>query len=438
MSQHLLLGVATRPITPPIGGYLYGYPNPPRSTSVHDDLTVTALYLEQEKTRALLLSFTICSLATPLCDRLARILEAETGVPHEAILLHATHTHSGPSTTDSVGWGSADRDYMEAILIPAAIAAAREAAADPVPARLAVGTGDCLLGINRRQLTNGRASLGQRPGGVQDTTMTVLGFFSLSGKPLATAVHYAAHCTASGKNSEITRDWAGVMLDAVTARTGVPTLFLQGPEGDIGPRMPSGKTIGEASAEDAVKLGAIAARDAVRIYEALGTAKPVPLTVSQKELALPLAPRPPREEAEAAVAKYGSFTAGVEAKTADYNRRVIASYDGDYTERESLTIKQTVLRLGEVAIVSFPYELFSEIGIAVKAGSPFSTTLPLALANGAECYFVTESEIPYGGYEVDMFLLGNVQHFAEHADRTLAELTVGHLDLMKIKLDIQE
>ena len=434
----LYLGVATRPITPPVGGYLYGYPSPPRSTSVHDELTVTALYLEEEETRALLLSFTICSLATPLCARLAALLEEKTGVPRTAILLHATHTHSGPSTTNSIGWGQADNSYIEDILIPAALAAACEAKENPLPAQLSVACGECLLGINRRQLVNGRACLGQRPGGIQDTTMTVLGFFGLDGRPLATAVHYAAHCTASGKNSEITRDWAGVVLDALAERTGAPALFLQGPEGDIGPRMPSGKTIGEATAEDGVRMGRIAAADALRIYETLGPAGPAALSTSRTTLKMPLMGRPTSEEAEAAIAKYESFAAGVEAKTADYYRRVLASYSEGYAEKESLPIEQTVIRLGEVAIVSFPYELFSEIGIAVKEKSPFATTLPLALANGAECYFVTEAEIPYGGYEVDMFRLGNVQRYAENADRTLAELTVAHLDLMKIKLDISE
>ena len=438
MSYDLMLGVASRPITPPVGGYLYGYPSPPRSTSVHDDLTVTALYLQEGETRALLLSFTICSLATALCTRLSEILEAETGVPRSAMILHATHTHSGPSTTNSVGWGSADSDYIDRILIPAACEAAREAVAAPVPARLAIATGECLLGINRRQLVDGHAVLGQRPGGIQDTTMTVLGFFSPEDKPLATAVHYAAHCTASGKNTEITRDWAGVMIDALAAASGAPVLFLQGPEGDIGPRMPSGKTIGEASVEDAMRMGRIAAEDATRIYATLGRAEAQPLTVSRTVLSLPLEARPSREEAEAAIARYEGFTAGVEAKTADYYRRVLASYDGGYTERESLPIEQTVIRLGEVALVSFPYELFSEIGIAVKRGSPFAHTLPLALAGGAECYFVTESEIPYGGYEVDMFRLGNVQRFPCDASRTLAELTLAHLDVMKIKLDISE
>ena len=34
MQNALRLGVAERIITPPLGGYLYGYPKPPRSTSV--------------------------------------------------------------------------------------------------------------------------------------------------------------------------------------------------------------------------------------------------------------------------------------------------------------------------------------------------------------------------------------------------------------------
>ena len=110
MQETLRLGVAERIITPPIGGYLYGYPKPPRSASVHDDLTVTALYLEEGDCRALLFSFTICTLASELCSRLSALLEEATGVPRTAIVLHATHTHSGPSTTSSVGWGEADTD----------------------------------------------------------------------------------------------------------------------------------------------------------------------------------------------------------------------------------------------------------------------------------------------------------------------------------------
>ena len=433
--SHLMLGVARRPITPPIGGYLYGYPNPPRSTEVHDDLTVTALYVADENTRALLLSFTICSLSTPLCERLSAVIGDATKIAHHAVFCHATHTHSGPSTTDSAGWGEADTDYIESILIPAALAAAREAVAASVPARMAVATGESYVGINRRRITpEGRATLGQQKDGPHDPTMTVLGFFGEDGTPLATAVHYAAHCTASGKNTEITRDWAGVMLDALEERTGAPALFLQGPEGDIGPRMPSGKTIGDNGVSDALVIGSIAARDALGIYETLDTPKAVAVRVSHSVLKLPLAARPSPAEAEEAIRQNTDATAGVEAKTLHYYNRVLASYREDYQEKAYTPLPQALLLLGEVALVAFPYELFSEIGMNIKAASPFAHTLPLALTNGRGCYFVTEKAIPYGGYEVDMFLLEGIQHYASGIDRTLAELTLKHLSDCKQNL----
>ena len=90
MQGPLRLGVAERKITPPLGGYLYGYPSPPRSTAVHDDLTVTALYFEEGDTRALLLSFTICSLSSALCRRLAALLEL---TEHQRRIKHQRHKH---------------------------------------------------------------------------------------------------------------------------------------------------------------------------------------------------------------------------------------------------------------------------------------------------------------------------------------------------------
>jgi hypothetical protein len=122
--------------------------------------------------------------------------------------------------------------------------------------------------------------------------------------------------------------------------------------------------------------------------------------------------------------------------TENGNLLIGASYDEGYTEKESLPLEQTLLRLGDVVLVSFPYELFTAIGMAIRNASPFPHTLPLSLTNGRGCYFITEDAIPFGGYEVTMFLLENLQRYPAHVDRTLAELTLGHLDLLKIKLDI--
>jgi hypothetical protein len=65
--------------------------------------------------------------------------------------------------------------------------------------------------------------------------------------------------------------------------------------------------------------------------------------------------------------------------------------------REEVEIQ--VIALGDVAIVGFPVELFTEFGRRVKAGSPFPTTFIATLANGWHGYAPTLEAFTRGGYE---------------------------------------
>jgi hypothetical protein len=62
-------------------------------------------------------------------------------------------------------------------------------------------------------------------------------------------------------------------------------------------------------------------------------------------------------------------------------------------------IEIQVVTLGDVAIVAFPVELFSELGRRVKSGSPFPDTLIATLANGWHGYAPTLEAFNRGGYE---------------------------------------
>ena len=52
------------------------------------------------------------------------------------------------------------------------------------------------------------------------------------------------------------------------------------------------------------------------------------------------------------------------------------------------------------------------------------TVLSLSNAQGSESYFITEDATCRGGYEVDMYLYGHPQSFAENADYALIMATV--------------
>jgi hypothetical protein len=57
------------------------------------------------------------------------------------------------------------------------------------------------------------------------------------------------------------------------------------------------------------------------------------------------------------------------------------------------------IRLGDIGIAAAPCEVFSETGIAIKAGSPFRHTMTMELANGYSGYLPSEQQHSWGGYE---------------------------------------
>jgi len=197
------------------------------------------------------------------------------------ISISATHTHSGPAMKTANGWGSANEAYIDEIFIPQTIAAAKAAIEALKPAVMGVGTTHSEVGINRREmLQNGEIILGQNPYGIFDPEMTVVSFKGLDGSPIANIVHYSAHGTAAGRNSEITRDWPGIMVDRLVNETGAVTLFFNGSEGDAGPRLSNGQTTGDNA--DWTKtdvptgdicyvyeIGSVAAIDAMRAYKSI-------------------------------------------------------------------------------------------------------------------------------------------------------------------------
>jgi hypothetical protein len=61
----------------------------------------------------------------------------------------------------------------------------------------------------------------------------------------------------------------------------------------------------------------------------------------------------------------------------------------------------TVARVGDVAFVGFGAEVLTDVGLAVKEASPFSTTLIITHCNGASGYLAPKHLYVEGGYEIE-------------------------------------
>ena len=53
----------------------------------------------------------------------------------------------------------------------------------------------------------------------------------------------------------------------------------------------------------------------------------------------------------------------------------------------------------DTALVTLPHEVFVELGMAIKSGSPFRTTIVFSLANDLDFYIPTRRAFEEGHYE---------------------------------------
>ena len=428
-SVKLKAGIAREIITPKLGGLLAGYGSDKPSTEVHDDLTVTALTLEYGQTKTVLLSATVCLIDDDLCAKIRKQCGDAAGVPASNVIIAATHTHSGPLTSGGGDAGKEEArnevaDYCNEILIPQCVAAVKASAAEMKPVTVGVAKTESKVGINRRQiLPNGRVILGQNPWGAYDPEMTVISFKGEDGKPIANIVHCTAHCTAIGNTTVISRDWAGVVIDRLEKESGAVTMFFNGMQGDVAPRMANGGSTGDM--KHALEVGAVAALDAVRAYKDIRVFREETLSLTTGEIRLPDAPIMPLEDAEKELAKIEAAPPG---RWGTGNKslltKVVELHAKGETGESYFTYDQTLVRIGPVVLVPVPFEASSEISLRLRAYSKYGHTLALGCTNGSNSYLPSQDQICRGGYEVERWTWARPRRLADNADMYLINQNV--------------
>lgn len=423
MDAKLQVGAGRADITPQIGAWLMGYAPGRQAQSINDRLNVTAVAFAWAGEQALIASADVCVISEPLMSQTRQAMAEASGIPFDRIILTATHTHSGPAMRQTPGGSPLDEQYLSGLFVPGAARAARQAVEHLQTALVGVAETNSDVGVNRRVINaDGSISLGQNPYGSHDPVMTVVSFRAYSGQSIANLIHYGAHNTAAGRSPEITRDWCGVMVDRLESVSGGMTLFLNGCEGDCGPRLPSGGSTGDL--QEALELGGRAASDAVRAWRSIRQWRSdCDLRAICGDLPLPLEELPPLADLEQNRLALGDPEQLTGLKVMEYERlceRIELVRAGTQTE-PFLNLSETVISVGPIAFVPIPFEVFSIITLRIRQYSPFAHTLCLSNGNGSRYYFPSRDQICRGGYEIWVFKSMNVQPFADHSEQFLVD-----------------
>jgi len=91
-------GFGTSDITPSIG--------------IIEPLFAHAMVWQSGKTKGAIISCDLIGVNKEITAETRRIINKMCGIPVENILVCGTHTHSGPTTSDLIGWGEKDFDYL--------------------------------------------------------------------------------------------------------------------------------------------------------------------------------------------------------------------------------------------------------------------------------------------------------------------------------------
>ena len=434
LAAKLLVGAATADITPTPPIALIGSFSLRIAERVETPLAVGVVVLEsRDGDKSLDAAVMVaCDLCVIRDERLLRLVREEVGkripgLDTNKIFLNATHTHTVPFTEPGaylIPKGVTPVEEYRALFVQRVAEAVEKAWNGRAPGSVTWGLGHAVVAYGRRALyadgsarMHGPTDIPEFRGieGYEDHSVNTLFFWNAAGELIAVSINVPSPAQTVEGRLAVHADFWHPVYEALRQRYGQDLCILPwcGAAGDQSPR-PMFCKAAEARMMGLRGLDAVGelARRIVQAvddtYEAVKDERraDVPLVHHVETLRLPrrLVSEADYQEAKAARQQAADAIAK-DPKTADrlYRRmnwygRVVERFEAQKDDpNPTYEMELHVLRLGDVAICTNSFELFTEYGIRIKGRSKALQTFIIQLA-GYGTYLPTEQAVGAGGY----------------------------------------
>jgi neutral ceramidase len=399
----LRAGISKIDITPANPVKLYGYASRKTlSEGVHDPLSARAVVFENNGKKVVLVSSDLGSYGGLVFTTFQKSILDKFKLKESELFLSTIHSHSSPILSLDSEQGDPNNIEYTKKLEQKLLAVIGEAFKNMKPVNTGTGVGYSPVGSNRREMRpDGSITLGRNPYGPTDKEVLVMKIVTPEGTPVGAIFDYATHSTALGaRNMQVSGDVLGLSAQFVEKILGkdVVTPVFAGASGNIDPWY---RVLPEFNTEpgwipEPVLLGTLLGEEVVTVFRGIKEVSPGgEITTSFTTLECP---RKKTEENK------GTPVEG-QAKTVPVNI--------------------TVARIGEnVAFVGFNVEMLTEIGMKIKAGSPYKHTFIITHCNGSSGYLPPAELYKEGGYEITStrFEIGSADMVVKKALRMLYDL----------------
>jgi hypothetical protein len=452
-SAALRAGGATVDITPPRPAALWGQMHTRVSTGVASPITATVLVLEADGDGAAagVTTFVACDLVAIPEEALAairtRVAAAIPGYPVERIVASATHTHTAPVLLEGVYeippgvTGPTEYVTFLAEKVAAGIVTAWEGRR---PCTVGWGMGHAVVAHNRRSVyaDNSAVMYGATDRadfrmieGYEDHALDALFVWDADGALVATTILVACPAQEVEGDGRIDADFWHPVRAAIRAAhgDGVHVLAWCGAAGDQSPHLVFRKAAEERMRRlrGLSRLDEIASRIVAGWEEARAGAErerhaDVPLAHRVDRIELPRRVVSERESELAREKIRELSTSPGNATLQWWHGGVVARWDRQQSgDVPPFLTEVHVVRIGDVAIATNQFELFTDYGVAMKARSPALQTFVVQLA-GPGTYLPSPRAARGGGYsavaESNEVGPDGGQVLVEHTVKRLAEL----------------
>ncbi len=269
------IGYAQKVITPLLDKpvYLAGFGNNRRATTVHDDLYVRALAIQNNETTLVLTALDLIGFFRPdVYEVIKQTSEFIKNAEGSSMIIASTHTHHGPDTMGL--WGPDDRtcgvdlEYMS-VLTKKIVDTIAASLSDLKPAS-AKWTSVHVPGLAKNA----------RNPEIVDDELTLAQFVGENDKPLVTLFNFPCHPEVLWEhNPHITSDYVGYLRYEVEKQTGAPCIFFSGALG--GMMTPDVK---DHSFEEAEFMGKKLAEEGLKALGAVEGGKLEVVSTEKKEI----------------------------------------------------------------------------------------------------------------------------------------------------------
>ncbi|MBQ3252282.1 MAG: neutral/alkaline non-lysosomal ceramidase N-terminal domain-containing protein [Oscillospiraceae bacterium] len=441
--MNLKVGFGRKDLTPeysvPLAGY--GRTTDRMSQGWYTRLYATCIAItdEQDKT-VLIYTVDVIRSIQSWTDEVRRKVTEATGVPGEAIMISAVHTHSAPDIGAAI---KEDHPFYEQY-IRTLTEAAMDAMADRTPTKAAAMGRKEIHGMNfvRHYITVDGEVIGDNFGDPtgkvfaghtmpNDPQMQLLRLIR-EGKPDVLLVNWQGHPTVGSTGATdagsvlrpfIGADYVAPFRDHIEKNSGCMVAFFQGASGNLNSRS---RILEETATENVFTFGKQLAEHAMEALPALEDAYVGSLQTRR------FIYEGKWDHSEDHMVEQAKQIRELWMRTGDHvlcreegkKYGIHSGYHAGFilnraAAGENYEMELNAIGLGDFSFVTAPYEMFCNNAQTVKEETPFSMTFVLTSANSGAGYIASEAAFDHGCYEVDNRKFGRgtaekaVEHFLE-------------------------